>query len=105
MLRLTPPDRVGEFYGLYGMVGRFSAVTGPLIWGATTWITVEKSGLPVLTGEAFAILSLLAMVLVSFYILRRVSDTPRDWPSLEGVPVVAGDPKQPAGVPGGVLLE
>ena len=28
MLRLTPPDRVGEFYGLYGMVGRFSAVTG-----------------------------------------------------------------------------
>lgn len=32
MLRLTPPDRIGEFYGLYGMVGRFSAVTGPLLW-------------------------------------------------------------------------
>ena len=26
MLRLTPPDRVGEFYGLVWMVGRFSAV-------------------------------------------------------------------------------
>lgn len=105
MLRLTPPDRVGEFYGLYGMVGRFSAVTGPLIWGATTWITVEKSGLPVLTGEAFAILSLLAMVLVSYAILRRVSDAPRDWPALEGEPVVVGDSDQPAGIPGGVLLE
>jgi UMF1 family MFS transporter len=77
MLRLTPPDRVGEFYGLYGMVGRFSAVTGPLIWAATTWITVEKSGMPVLKGEAFAILSLLAMVIVSFIILRPVSDAPR----------------------------
>ncbi len=79
MLRLTPPNRVGEFYGLYGMVGRFSAVTGPLVWGATTWLTVEKGGLPVVQGESFAILSLLAMVLVSFWILRKVSDAPRHW--------------------------
>ncbi len=33
MLRLTPPARIGEFYGLYGMVGRFSAITGPLDLG------------------------------------------------------------------------
>jgi MFS transporter, UMF1 family len=104
MLRLTPPDRVGEFYGLYGMVGRFSAVTGPLIWGATTWITVEKSGMPVLTGEAFAILSLLAMVIVSFTILRRVSDTPRDWRAL-GSASATGASLQPAGATGGPLLE
>ena len=32
MLRLTPPHRIGEFYGLYGMVGRFSAMSGPLLW-------------------------------------------------------------------------
>ena len=105
MLRLTPPDRVGEFYGLYGMVGRFSAVTGPLIWAATTWIIVEKSGMPVLTGEAFAILSLLAMVVVSFSILRRVSDSPRDWAALEATgPAQAGSlpPSQAvAGVPAG----
>ena len=36
MLRLTPPDRIGEFYGLYGMVGRFSAITGPIIWAIVT---------------------------------------------------------------------
>jgi hypothetical protein len=79
------------------MVGRFSAVTGPLIWGATTWIIVEKSGMPVLTGEAFAILSLLAMVLVAFSILRRVSDAPRSWPAPGGAAVVVGDLAQPAG--------
>jgi UMF1 family MFS transporter len=107
MLRLTPPDRVGEFYGLYGMVGRFSAVTGPLIWAATTWVIVEKSGMPVLTGEAFAILSLLAMVIVAFTILRRVSDTPRDWRSLGGAnPATGGGASlQPAGATGGPLLE
>ena len=38
--------------------------------------------MPVLTGEAFAILSLLAMVIVAFAILRRVTDTPRDWDAL-----------------------
>ncbi len=105
MLRLTPPDRVGEFYGLYGMVGRFSAVTGPLIWGATTWITVEKGGMPVLTGEAFAILSLLAMVIVSFSILRSVTDTPRDWQALGSASAKSEAMLQPAGATGGPLLE
>ncbi len=105
MLRLTPPDRVGEFYGLYGMVGRFSAVVGPLIWAATTWLIVEKSGMPVLTGEAFAILSLLVMVIVAFAILRRVTDTPRDWKTLGSDAAAAGATLQPAGATSGPLLE
>ena len=104
MLRLTPPERVGEFYGLYGMVGRFSAVTGPLLWAATTWVVVERSGMPVLTGEAFAILSLLAMVIVSFIILRRVTDTPRNWEAL-GHQSATGASLQPAGATAGTLLE
>jgi UMF1 family MFS transporter len=83
MLRLTPPDRIGEFYGLYGMVGRFSAVTGPLLWGLTTYITVERGGIPEVQGQAFAILTLLAMVVVSFAILHRVTDEKRDWEALK----------------------
>jgi UMF1 family MFS transporter len=82
MLRLTPPDRVGEFYGLYGMVGRFSAVTGPLIWSAITYVTVTRGGLPALTGQGLAITSLLVMVIVSFVILRPVTDERRDWKAL-----------------------
>ena len=34
LLRLTPPDRVGEMFGLYGLVGKFSAVVGPIVYGA-----------------------------------------------------------------------
>jgi UMF1 family MFS transporter len=79
MLRLTPPDRVGEFYGLYGMVGRFSAITGPVLWAATTWLVVERGGGSELTGQAWAILMLLAMVIGSFGILRKVTDEKRDW--------------------------
>jgi len=78
MLRLTPPDRVGEFYGLYGMVGRFSAVSGPIIWAATTYVVVERLGMRELTGQAIAIVTLLVMVAISVWILGPVSDTPRD---------------------------
>jgi UMF1 family MFS transporter len=82
MLRLTPPHRVGEFYGLYGMVGRFSAITGPALWAAATWIFVERVGLPVVYGDAIGVSLMLLMVVVSLQILRSVTDERRDWERL-----------------------
>jgi UMF1 family MFS transporter len=79
MLRLTPPTRIGEFYGLYGMVGRFSAVTGPLIWAGVTSLTIRMLGLEPKVGQGVAVLVLLSMILLSYAILRPVTDTPRDW--------------------------
>ena len=74
MLRLAPPHRIGEFYGLYGMVGRFASVFGPIIWGATTYFVVDRSGLPPLIGQAMAIATLLVMVVIGYVVLRPVSD-------------------------------
>ena len=81
MLRLTPPTRIGEFYGLYGMVGRFSAVTGPLIWAAVTGVTIRTLGLEPKVGQGIGVLVLLSMIFVSYAILRPVTDTPRIWKS------------------------
>jgi UMF1 family MFS transporter len=77
MLRLTPPDRIGEFYGLYGMVGRFSAITGPALWALTTYITVRVFGLAPQRGQGFSVLVLMALVLIGYAILRKVSDEKR----------------------------
>ncbi len=79
MLRLTPPGRVGEFYGLYGMVGRFSAIMGPGIWAGVTWITGQRLGLAPAVGQGIGVLVLLAFVGISWVILRPVSDHPRLW--------------------------
>lgn len=79
MLRLTPPTRIGEFYGLYGMVGRFSAITGPLIWALTTTITIQVFHLQPITGQGIALLILLSMIVISYFILKPVTDTPRSW--------------------------
>lgn len=72
MLRLTPPSRVGEFYGLYGMVGRFAAITGPAIWA----LVADVLG----WGRPAAVLTLLGGIVISYFILRPVSDSPREWP-------------------------
>jgi UMF1 family MFS transporter len=79
MLRLTPPWRIGEFYGLYSMVGRFSAVTGPLIWAGVTHVLIQRLGIAPQVGQGYAVLVLLGMVVASYIILRPVTDTPRDW--------------------------
>lgn len=34
-IKLCPPDKLGEVLGLFGVVGKFSAVIGPLVWGLT----------------------------------------------------------------------
>jgi UMF1 family MFS transporter len=84
MLRLTPPDRIGEFYGLYGMVGRFSAIMGPVIWAGVVGLTVKRLGVPVHVGQGYGVIALLLMIVLSWWILRRVDDAPRNWAALGG---------------------
>jgi UMF1 family MFS transporter len=82
MLRLTPPDRIGEFYGLYGMVGRFSAVAGPFIWASVARVATERFGMPLARAQGLNILLLLGFIIVARLIIRPVSDAPRDWTAL-----------------------
>jgi UMF1 family MFS transporter len=72
MLRLTPPDRIGEFYGLYGMVGRFSAIIGPALWWLVATTTIGMMGMPQLVGQGIGLFLLLLMIVVSRRILRAV---------------------------------
>jgi UMF1 family MFS transporter len=71
LLRLTPPDRVGEMLGLYGLVGKFSAVVGPIAYGA-----IVSSLLATLGRGAYqvAIASLFVLLLVGVAILRGVPE-------------------------------
>jgi UMF1 family MFS transporter len=83
MLRLTPPDRIGEFYGLYGMVGRFSAITGPAIWAIVAKITIESGWMSPARGQGIGVITLMLLVLLSYWILRSVTDEKRDWAALK----------------------
>ena len=71
LLRLSPRERVGEMFGLYGLVGKFSAVVGPIAYG-----TIVASLLGPLGTGAYqvAIASLLVLLLVGIAILRGVPE-------------------------------
>ena len=83
MLRLTPPDRIGEFYGLYGMVGRFSAIMGPLVWGFVGWVCITTLGMEPAFGQGIGVLVLLAFVFIAKRILGPVTDERRDWEAMQ----------------------
>ena len=71
LIRLVPKQYIGEFFGIYSMVGRFASIAGPLIWV----FVAETLGL----GRPIAVLSMLLLVIISYFILRGVDDKPHNW--------------------------
>lgn len=72
MLRLSPPEKVGEFFGLYGLAGKFSAVTGPVLYG-TIVSTLLNAG----WGDGayqVGIFSFLILMVIGMLLLRGVPD-------------------------------
>jgi len=64
------------------MVGRFSAILDPIIWGGIFALMVDVLGYPKLIGQGVGLLFLLGMIFVSRAILRTVDDSQRDWAAL-----------------------
>jgi len=72
MIRLSPPARLGEFFGLYGLVGKGSQVIGQMLYGLILLWTFDTLG----NGAyQLAVLSLLVTMLIGAWLLRPVSDT------------------------------
>lgn len=71
MYRLSPADRLGEFYGLYGLVGKGSQVIGNLFWGFTLFLTFDTLGKG---AYQVGILTLLFAMLVGLFLLRPVPE-------------------------------
>ena len=71
MVRLSPPERVGEFFGLYGLVGKGSQVVGQLLYGVTLLLFFDSLGVG---AYQLAVVTLLGTMLLGAWILRPVSD-------------------------------
>jgi MFS-type transporter involved in bile tolerance (Atg22 family) len=71
MVRLSPPDKIGEFFGIYGLVGKGSQVIGQLLYGALIFLLLDTLG-----NGAYqvAVLSLLVTMLIGLWLVWPVSD-------------------------------
>jgi UMF1 family MFS transporter len=81
MLQLSPPRYLGQFYGLYAMVGRFAAITGPLLWS----FVVDGLG----WGRPAAVMSLGIWIVISMLVLRGVPNEATVWGPEDQAPVAA----------------
>lgn len=91
LIQLTPPEKLGEFFGLFSLSGRAAAVCGPLVWGATVYLiggdqVIGRFLIDLFDlGEAaaaklpyrFAVLSLAAMMGLGLFIFRKVPERKR----------------------------
>jgi MFS transporter, UMF1 family len=73
VLDLSPPEKVGEIYGLYNMGGKFGFILGPLVWGALVYLC---EGLGTFKYR-IALFSLLFFILGGLYLLRKVPNRTR----------------------------
>jgi UMF1 family MFS transporter len=71
MVRLSPPERLGEFFGLYGLVGKGSQVIGTLLYGAILFTLLGPLGIG---AYQVAVLSLLVTMAIGLWLVWPVRD-------------------------------
>ena len=56
---LSPPERTAEFFGLWGLAVKLSAILGPVTYGAVTWMTAGDHRLAILVTGIYFVIGLL----------------------------------------------
>jgi len=74
LIALSPPDKLGEFFGLFSLAGRFSAVLGPAL---TAFLLLAFRGLEA-TAYRISIGSLAGIMALGIFFLVRVPDARPD---------------------------
>lgn len=55
---LSPPARTAEFFGLWGLAVKLSAILGPVTYGVVTWVTLGDHRFAMLVTGAFFIIGI-----------------------------------------------
>lgn len=75
LLLLAPREKLGEYFGLYGVTGKAAAVVGPLLWSSTLFLFAAYGP----EKYRFAVITLLLLLLAAIGLFATVR-----FPSMEG---------------------
>ena len=70
VLDLSPPEKIGEIFGLYNMGGKFGFILGPLVWGLIVLVFEDLNTIK----YRIAVGSLLLFLFGSLALLKKVPD-------------------------------
>jgi len=69
LVDLAPPERVGEFFGLFYLAGKFAAIMGPMVWGVIVMVFTPLGGT---IQYRIAVLSLAVFIGAGWLLLRMI---------------------------------
>lgn len=70
LVKLSPPSKLGEYFGFYSTFQKFASIIGPLIWGGITLILADYG----VIKYRVAMLSLVVLMLIGTLIVTRVKE-------------------------------
>jgi UMF1 family MFS transporter len=68
VVELSPPEKIGEFFGIYSLAGKMASVVGPLLWGSVVWIFQDTQTLK----YRAAVGSLLLVTIVTIFFFNTL---------------------------------
>lgn len=76
LITVAPPAMLGEAFGLFGLIGEFSSILGPIIWGVITYsLSEERTSFAPDIKYRVAVFSLIVLLAIGALLLRRAMDT------------------------------
>jgi UMF1 family MFS transporter len=69
IIELSPPEKVGEFFGLYGLAGKAASIMGPMLWGGVVWALDSTETLK----YRIAVTVLLGIVATAAFLFRNLT--------------------------------
>ena len=68
VVELSPPEKIGEFFGIYGLAGKMASIAGPLIWGSVVWVLQDTQTLK----YRAAVGSLLLITIITIILFNKL---------------------------------
>ena len=69
VVELSPPEKLGEFFGFYSLAGKTASIFGPLLWGSVVWVLDDTQTLK----YRAAVTLLLCIVIAAAFLFRNFS--------------------------------
>ena len=68
VVELYPPEKIGEFFGIYGLAGKFASILCPLLLGTVVWILQDTE----IFKYRAAVGTLLVITVITIFLFNRL---------------------------------
>ena len=76
VVELSPPEKIGEFFGIYSLAGKMASIAGPLLWGSVVWIFQDTQTLKYRAAVGSLLLITIATIFLFNTLKKQIQTNP-----------------------------